>query len=336
MNVTKLWPAALVVLFAAMMAWLPLEAYALPIGFDTSNLILHLDAQDAGSLNGGGGVSDNDAVTGWNDLSGNTNNAASGGGDDDPHYAAGGINGNPAVRFDHTQGDALAIADSTSFNLADGQSFTAVYVGTYENTSVGAPSPNKVIFDKRVNTGFKGLYVGYERRAPHRFPLDNPPPAATGDTISLQTNGDVTAGVNTRPDELAVYASTEASISIWESRRDGGGDDGFYFGVGTPSTTQGVDDTGSLFVSTGPVDSSGSIATLGRSEEIGANSGVTASMGELILFGRELTSSEQVELGQYLSNKWGANFVPEPSTLTLTLVTLLGLLGLGHRRRWRT
>ena len=93
MNVTKLWPAALVVLFAAMTAWLPLAAYALPIGFDTSNLILHLDAQDASSLNGGGGVSDNDAVTGWNDLSGNSNNAASGGGDDDPHYAAGAING---------------------------------------------------------------------------------------------------------------------------------------------------------------------------------------------------------------------------------------------------
>ena len=282
------------------------QAFALPVGFDTSNLILHLDAQDASSLNGGGGVSDLDAVTAWNDLSGNNNHAASGGGDDDPHYAATSINGNPAIRFDHTQGDALAIADDASFNLAAGQSFTAVYVGTYENTSVGEPSPNKVLFDKRVTAGFKGLYVGYERRNANRF---DPPLEAGGDTISLQTNGDITHGVNTRPDELAVYASPDPRVSYWISDRDEtGGDDGFYFGVGTPASTRGVNDAGAEFVSTGPVDSTGSIATLGRSEEIGANSGVTASMGELILFGRELTGSEQAELGDFLSNKWGVAF----------------------------
>ena len=177
----------------------------------STNLILHLDANDASSFTFNG--SD---VAQWNDTSGNTNHASQGTPADQPLYVASGLNGLPVVRFD---GASEYLELASTIDLTGG--FEIFLVTT--NVTAGDPLANGWQFSGpdrgfRINAAESGeLRLAVHGTSVLSAAVSTPYEDIIGVTYSDASNDYVLRQTGTTTD--SVTSSTEYSAnSGWTSK----------------------------------------------------------------------------------------------------------------------
>ena len=332
MNCLKLTVASLSLFCLAILFATPVAA--LPV---TSGLMAHWDASSQASTTGFGPVkpggfdaADGDQIDRWsaNGASGIIN--ATGG--DMPTYRATGLNGAPGVEFNGATGGSNQLGVGNGITNAGDldigtNSFTAFVVAKVTDHGV-APS----IFFEGRGGGHLGPTFFLEHRNSNQTS-----DTSSGKTLAAQVNTpNGVAGYNS-PAESSTQApfpldledgTTRIHVTVFDRNDDGDGT-GAYFGVNAPATFQGVKDDGvTSSIPLGNGDSDGTFKI-----GFGQGQSLPGMIGDIVLYDRELSNAEQVQLGNFLASKYGISFVPEPGSLMMIAMGMLGFLSLSLRRR---
>ena len=254
------------------------------------------------------GLSDGDPVAAWTDQSGNTNNAAQVASGNRPTYQTSGLNGLPTVRFDGVD-DHFLIASNAGLE-PQALSIFAVVVPTTPGHSNG-----------------RDVFVKNHTRAPPyaSYGID----LVGGDRWQMVSSHN---GIFTpRPGSATTLGQPDLLSGVWNAG---------------PNMTLHVDGAQTMTSNV-----TGSIAYNGEPISVGtwlgdlANNSFGGDIAEILFYDTALSTDDRQLVEGHLGWKYGlqeqlpsdhpyrfANPIPEPSTLAIAAIGLLGLTGIRRRR----
>lgn len=293
------------VVSAVCMLMLVSAAGATTIPSSIAGLDVWLDGADGATLfqDAGGAVLAGvagDPVALWKDKSGNHNDAAISGLGAAPTYASSAIGGKSAVAFNGSQvlsngGYAWSTAVDV-FAVVSANSWSSANGYTY------IVSSGPLYYAGITLTG--GAYDGWGANELLAFGNDWPSPATprVSAPYGTMTNGQAAI--------FGVTLSSSAAQIVLD-------------GTTLSPTSHGVGNA--LTAKTG--------YTVGANPAGGQN--WQGNIAELLIFNRTLSPSESNSVGYYLQEKYGlaGSYVPEPTSITLLVTGLIGLLAYAWRKR---
>ena len=238
-------------------------------GIPTDGMVLHLDADAITGLN------DNDTVTTWSDLSGNSNNATQAVEGNRPKYVTNAINGKPAIYFD---GDVkyVAVPDSPELRL-DNQSHFIVFSAE--------SSGNEIL--TLINK--QGAAAHQDR---NYWLTVNNAAFITGGAFWFRVADTVASGLDSGSTSVLDVGAVLGSVVFNRSATT------YMYLDGEPVSNQDI--TTVPKTPTAPLG-------IGVQLDGGSVSSVRAHKGyiaEIIIYNRALTTEEREQVEQYLGKKW--------------------------------
>ena len=279
----------------------------------TSGLVLWLDANDLdgdGSAEGTGesGLTGS-AVNTWDDKSTNDNDVTQATATNQPAYdTAGGLNGKPLVRFDGTD-DHLFRTDALGIT---GNPAITVFIVATNVTDGGTQDIRFVQLGGDGSVDPSGKTIAFSNDSSWRF--NNGNRVFANDPMD---DGSPHIGV------WRVAAGLDYDVAGRE----------FFLDSNTPATRTDGAMNGSL-------DAPNEATSVGGKwvKNYGSLASPTeflpGDIAEILIYNRKLNDTEMTQVGLYLGDKWGVNYVPEPATLGL-LVLGGGVLLVRRRRSCR-
>jgi hypothetical protein len=297
---------------------------------DISNLILWLDATDLdgdGTQEGlaEGGLANGNKVATWNDKSGNNHHASaseSGVALDifQPTYITSHVQtGMPAVVFNDdvfngSGSDLLTVASAFNLSPGPGEGFTAFVTVGYDNNGDTAD----VFFEKRLGGGsFCCGYLFFEESRTANSTSNG----VAGDTLAAQVNDDTAIiGLNSptenTPEMPAVLDDGIVKVlsTVWDRNPHDGDEAMVNFGVNSVANLVAAPDTG-IPVTSGQVPPGDSFGPrdmwIGRSDMIASSALANGAISEILIYKKELSSTEQQDVISYLDGKYNVLNPPE-------------------------
>ena len=255
------------------------------------------------------GLSDGDPVAAWTDQSGNTNNAAQAASGNRPTYQTSGLNGLPTVRFDGVD-DHFLIASNAGLE-PQALSIFAVVVPTTPGHSNG-----RDVFVKNHTGAPPYASYGIDLVGGDRWQM-----VSSHNGIFTPRPGSATEVLG-QPDLLSGVWNAGPNMTLHVD--------------GAQTMTSNV--TGSIAYNSDPISVGTWLGGL-------ANNSFGGDIAEILFYDTALSTDDRQLVEGHLGWKYGlqeqlpsdhpyrfANPIPEPSTLAIAAIGLLGLTGIRRRR----